>query len=304
MESNKFQVGVLLDIGDIKPTNQDSVLYRVEKINKYEVGLFVIADGMGGLAYGEEISNLVVTYLNRWWDEKLYPSVNYRDFQPDQVNQMLEAAVVEINVQAVNFSKQVDKKAGSTLSLLLVIGKRYFIKNVGDSRIYVIRKNERVQLTQDQSLVAQLLRNGEINQEEARNHKQKNVLTMCLGVFDEVKIFSAQGKVNSGDIFLLCSDGFYNYVAESAIIPIINSKDYKDFNQKAQLLRNAIPEGNARDNVSIILAGISKDSNIINRVITLIIIIAVVCGLWFLSDIFNNGSYLNFIVDLVNSLWR
>ena len=279
MRKNDVQIGVLLEIGDVKQINQDSILSKFEKINKYNVGLFIVADGMGGHAYGEEISNLVVTFFKRWWNEILEPFMYSNYFEFNKLNQMLEAAIVELNNRALNFSRQVNKRAGSTLSLLLLIGDKYFIKNLGDSRIYLIRKNMKKQLTQDQSLVAQMVRDKEITEEQARQHNQKNVLTMCLGVFEEIKTFSGEGKISPGDVFMLCSDGLYNYIDESEILPIINDPSDLDFNQKAALIRSKIPKGSAGDNISIILIKLGPEK----------------------SYFYN---YLKYLKELAGSIWK
>lgn len=305
MGNSEVQIGSLLETGDLKPSNQDNVLYIYDRINKHDVGLFVVADGMGGLAFGEEVSNLVVTFFNRWWHETLYHFVNRRDSDFNKINWILEEAVVQVNNLAVGFSKQVDQKAGSTLSLLLIVGNRYFIKNVGDSRIYIIRNNEKTQLTKDQSLVAQMVRNGEITEEEAKNHRQRNVLTMCLGVFEEVRTFSAEGIVKPGDVFLLCSDGFYNYVDEEEIVPIINNDNYKDLNQKALLLRSKIPAGNAKDNVSILLVSMGKKKPFMSQWLIITAIIIIMMAVIFMGvDYYLDSKYLQYLTDLVEALWK
>lgn len=279
MRKNNVQCGILLEIGDVKQINQDSVWSKFKVINKYNVGLFIVADGMGGHAYGEEVSNLAVTFFKRWWNEILEPYVYSNYFKFNKLNQMLEAAIVELNNMVINFSRQVNKKAGSTLSVLLVIDDTYFIKNVGDSRIYLIRKNKKIQLTQDQSLVAQMVRDKEITEEQAKQHSQKNILTMCLGVFEEIKTFSGGGKISPGDVFMLCSDGLYNYVDESEILPIIKDPCYLDFNQKAALIRSKIPKGSARDNISIILVKLGSET-----------------GYFY--------NHLKYLVELAGSIWK
>lgn len=249
----KIDVGSYTEAGDVKTTNQDSVLSLTKRINNHSVGLFVVADGCGGLAYGEEISNLITLYFNSLWNTELKEELEKSNVNDDNINRILDKTIYDINVKALAFSRQVNKQVGSTLSLLFTIDKRYFIKNMGDSRIYVINKNKIKQLTQDQSLVADMLRNKEISEEEAKHHKKKNILTMCIGIFHDIKIYRRAGKIKKNDIFMVCCDGLYNYLSEEKILLIASEKNFS-MDEKAKQLRRMIPKGNAKDNVSVILA--------------------------------------------------
>lgn len=305
MREKEIRIGVLSEVGDVKPTNQDCVLFKYDQIDGNNVGLFIVADGMGGLAHGEEVSGLVVTFFNHWWGEELMPFLsNCRDIRANAVDNILNMAIVQLNKLAVDFSRQIDKKSGSTISLLLVLGDEYFIKNIGDSRIYLIRNNKKIQLTEDQSLVADMVRNNRITEAEARQHVRKNVLTMCLGVFEDVKVFSNQGQVKRGDIFLLCCDGFYNYVSEEDIIPILNDSKTSDFNQKAVLLRRKIPQGGAKDNVSIILVQFGRVSKVMKRILSVITTSIIITLSYFIFNYLGESNYIKYLFGLVRSAWK
>ena len=245
------------DIGDVKQTNQDCIFSKSDIIGNHSVGLFIVADGCGGLSYGEEISNLVVTHFSRVWNRELKSILQHHIVKAHDIDELLEKAIRDINAGALTFSQQVDSKVGSTVSLLLTIDNRFYIKNVGDSRIYLLRDKNITQLTEDQSLVADMIRNGEITKEEAKNFKKKNVLTMCIGVFDEIRTYSKNGKIKAGDKFLLCCDGVHNHVSPDKIIEIVKNKK-SPFEGKAEEIRNAIEPGMANDNVSTVICRFSK----------------------------------------------
>jgi len=245
------------DIGDVKQTNQDCIFSKSDIMNNHSVGLFIVADGCGGLSYGEEISKLVVTHFSRVWNHELKTLLQHHIIKAHDVDELLEKAIRDINAGALAFSHQVDSKVGSTVSLLLTIDNRFYIKNVGDSRIYLLRDSKITQLTEDQSLVADMIRNGEITKEEAKNFKKKNVLTMCIGVFDEIKTYSKSGKIKPGDKFLLCCDGVHNHISPEKMIEIVRNKK-SPFEGKAEELRNVIEQGMANDNVSTVICRFSK----------------------------------------------
>ena len=266
------------DIGDKKETNQDSIFSKYDVVNGHNVGMYIVADGCGGLSYGDEISNLVVTYFSRVWSNELKDLLKNKRIASKQIDDILEKAIKDINVTAKNFGEQVGSKVGSTLSLLLTIDNNYYIKNVGDSRVYLLRKRKLTKLTEDQSLVAEKIRSGELTEEEAKNFKKKNVLTMCIGVFDTIHTYSKTGKIKNGDTFLLCCDGFHNQIDNHKVIDVIRDKKI-DFERKCEVLRNAIPKGQASDNVSSIVVNIKIPSR--KRILLLLTIIILIIS-WFL----------------------
>ncbi len=265
------------DIGDVKQTNQDCIFSKSDVVGNHTVGLFIVADGCGGLAYGEEISNLVVTHFSRVWNHELKALLQHHIIKAHDVDELLEKAIRDINAGALAFGHQVDSKVGSTVSLLLTIDNRFYIKNVGDSRIYLLRDKNITQLTEDQSLVADMIRNGEITKEEAKNFKKKNVLTMCIGVFDEIRTYSKNGKIKAGDKFFLCCDGVHNHISPEKMIEIVKNKK-SPFEGKAEEIRNAIEPGMANDNVSTVICRFTKTKKSKNKwwIISLIILLLLV----------------------------
>lgn len=285
-----IQISSHTDVGDKKQTNQDSILVKTGIIENKTVGLYIVADGCGGLAFGEEISNLVVTHFSRIWKKELAEVLSKKRYEDKDIDNVLEKAIADINASAKNFGTQVESKVGSTLSLLLTIDKKYYIKNVGDSRIYLSRKGKLTQLTEDQSLVADMIRNGELTREEAKNFKKKNVLTMCIGVFEKIMTYTKIGKVKSGDSFLLCCDGLHNKVTEEDMCEIISDRAIA-FEDKCEVMRHKIAQGEANDNVSSILCKYKMKNNKVPKLICFALVLAIVIGstIIFKKEIYSIG---------------
>lgn len=245
--------GKLCEIGDKKPTNQDCIFTKNTKINGKQAGLFLVADGVGGLSSGDVISNMIALYFKRWLE-----SIEKLGLDEKQVSEKLDEIIHIINQKAFEYSQSVGQRMGSTIALLFFIGNRYYIKNIGDSRIYLHdRKKGLNQLSYDHSFVAELVRNGEISEMEAKVHPKRNILLSCIGVQPEVKCFSMTGNLCKGDLFLLCSDGFYNYAQMDKVLLVLNDNRFP-LEEKISYLRRCIPHGNAKDNVSIILVSFKK----------------------------------------------
>lgn len=250
----RIESGAYTDAGDIRNQNQDHIYTQTGEIAGRTAGLFMVADGCGGLEHGGEISALLAKACHRFWMHTL-PAIMEATSEDAQIDGALEQLIQDANCGAFAFGKQTGSSVGSTLSLLLLVDRRYYIKNVGDSRIYLLRRKLRL-LTQDQSLLADMLRNREISAREAAQDSRKNILTMCIGAFEQVRTFSCSGELKKGDRFLLCSDGLYQYISRAALTRLLKRR-HMSLQQGAACLRRAIPAGGAQDNVSAILVHVS-----------------------------------------------
>lgn len=244
---NKLIFSAYTERGDVKAENQDSILVKSATINNQAIGLFIVADGCGGLAKGAKISNLITSEFDRLWDGEI---TDLLEKKPSEIIQFFENRINHINLLALDFSECIGEKCGSTMSLLFIAGSDYYIFHVGDSRIYRI-KHKIKPLTEDQTVVADMLRRKEISEEAARTHKQRHILNMCIGYFRNLKIYTRCGKVRRGDIFVLCCDGIYKCINEKIICKM--SKKKHNFENLAVRLRSIIEHGKARDNVSVII---------------------------------------------------
>lgn len=238
--------------GDIRKTNQDRVFFRYGMVNSHFTGIYIVADGCGGLDEGGYASEVIVKLFRYFWDSVIKDIITAEGFEDSRINEVLENTIDKANDICRTYTKKTGKTTGTTLSLLFTVDDKFFIRNVGDSRIYKAGLFKAKRLTQDQNLISDLLRKKEITKKEAKTFKAKNVLTMCIGVYDKAYAYFNNGKIKRGNTFILCSDGLYNYLEEKEMMKIIKIGKY-NFEHKAQIMRRSIEPGKAKDNVSCII---------------------------------------------------
>ena len=176
-----MEVGACSHIGRVREVNEDSYY-----ISDNELKLFIIADGMGGHNAGEIASQIAIDSIRDYISREIQQEEIIKE---DKILFILKEAITHAN--HVIFSKSLVEEAyqgmGTTLTVLIILSK-IFIGHVGDSRAYLIRNNNIIQLTQDHSLVAELLRNGSITENEAKIHPQRNIITRALGTDDNISV--------------------------------------------------------------------------------------------------------------------
>ncbi len=248
----QFTYGAITDAGDLRTENQDSVLCISGTIDGNHAALFVVADGMGGLSYGSQVSSFITRQFATWWKEDFPAMVRVGRTGQEDMKELLEQEIWDVNQSLLRFKEESGSRSGSTLSLLLLFGNEYYIENMGDSRVYQLRQGQIRCLTKDQSLVAQLVRENRMSEEEAKSSRKKNVLTMCLGMFEKPQSFFAQGTLEDGDRFLLCSDGLHNHLEVEEMEEVLNQAALSS-QKKAWTIRQMIKPGTADDNVSVVV---------------------------------------------------
>ena len=223
--------------GAVRQLNEDA---HVE-INSHN--LWVVADGMGGHEAGEVASQLVVDVIRTQVEKFKLEDLNVSD---------IVKAIEDANKQLTEYSAQYlsNKTAGSTVTALFVKNERYYILWVGDSRAYLLRNSKLTQVSRDQSQVNDLIDEGMISVEEAKNHPLSNVITRAVGVMDEVKVDVVEGDINTGDIFLLCSDGLTGELSDEEICLSLEPSSIIDSGMA--LMHSSLVRG-AKDNVTCIL---------------------------------------------------
>lgn len=259
MNNNVFDIGVASLIGRNRKVNQDKLLVKVGEEPEFgEFGLFVVADGMGGLSSGEKASSICVEELNNWWTEELCKLLVLEkplEEKIKQISEKLEHEFYRINEKIISIGNVLGKKIGTTLTAVLIYRGFYIIKHIGDSRAYYVGESDIKLLTTDHSWVGEQVRCGIITNEEARFHPDKNILTQCIGVRNDIEINAVSGEFKKDDALILCSDGFYNIVQDSEIQK--NLKMYKMYKKPAQKLVeeyfDLITRRDALDDVSIII---------------------------------------------------
>lgn len=138
----------------------------------------------------------------------------------------LENRIHELNGKIIAYGKSKRAKMGTTLTALLVIYQTYFIAQIGDSRAYRLSGNRLIQLTKDHTLVAREVERGNITEEQAKNHPQRNVLLQCVGAQSNIKVDITAGKLENNELLILCTDGFYRRMSDEEVTTALNPEGH------------------------------------------------------------------------------
>lgn len=230
-------VHVKSDIGLVRGTNEDS--YVCEPPH-----LFVVADGMGGHVAGEIASKLAVTTISRYIEEN----------DELQGEELLKQAIVQANtsIYQLSLSKEEFTGMGTTVTAVYIEDNKAYWGHVGDSRIYLFRNQEFNQITNDHSLVWELVQSGNITKEEAKIHPKRNMLTRAVGTSCLIKIDTGVIELKPDDILLMCTDGLTNMVSEQDISNLLATKQDNLECIVSELIVNAKNAGGS-DNITTIL---------------------------------------------------
>lgn len=259
LDKYEFEINVLSDKGKKKETNEDSVFARAINTEKGNFGIFAVADGVGGTEWGKYASNLTSEMLGKWWDEH-FPRYLMEENTLEEAVKDLKLEVELINLKIVEACSNLKKTMATTLSLIFIANDKAEIIHIGDSRIYRFRNSDINMLTEDHSWVEMQVKSGAMSREEAENHKNRHAILRCLGAKAECRLYQNQCKVKKNDCFLVCTDGFYRYFADSEINrKLIDSES--DLENHAELLERMLQEiyaQGASDNISAILIRIKS----------------------------------------------
>ena len=247
--SNNARIGLLTDVGKKRKVDEDAIL-AIESMSAFESKssqkfLLVLADGMGGHSKGEVASKIVVNTIA----EKITPAMLSQMDYASEINKSIQ----EANQRILQYTSDHPETEGmgSTVVCAVVDGKNIHLANVGDSRIYVISKEEIRRVTKDHSYVQELIDKGEISEEEARAHPKKNVITKAVGIYSEIKVDTMKLTLDDDESLLLCCDGQLIHVEDKEIQEVVIKADEpQDACKKLVDLAN---ERGGEDNVSVIL---------------------------------------------------
>jgi len=244
-----FGVGGLTDVGRVRELNEDN--WHWEPLNG-DTALYAVADGMGGHDRGEVASQVAV--------ETLFDSARLRleaisERDVPTLRKLLREAMQTANRAVVTMGEQQDSNMGTTLcSALVHKDADAYIANVGDSRVYLVRKGELQQVSQDHSLVAYLVQLGELTEEEARNHPSGNILVRSIGSVPEVEIDLFHVAVEKGDRILLCSDGLWGEITDHDMESILAANPNPQ--DACRVLVDTANANGGRDNSTLVLINI------------------------------------------------
>ncbi|HHV27183.1 Stp1/IreP family PP2C-type Ser/Thr phosphatase [Anaerosalibacter bizertensis] len=211
-------IGVSTDKGKVRKNNQDSYFVSEDT----ELPLFIVADGMGGHKAGEVASNMAVEIVKDFFIEKK------EELKKNKVDilKFIRSAVEKANT--IIYKKSIENDEfhgmGTTITMAYIFENKLYIGHVGDSRAYLLRNNKFIQITEDHSLVAEMVKKGSISEEEAECHPQRNIITRAIGTDEEVITDIIVEDIYKDDILLLCTDGLTNMMNDDEIKEILINK--------------------------------------------------------------------------------
>ena len=206
----------------------------------------MVADGMGGHNKGDFASEKTISIIGEIFKEKKGFINTF--FAAQWVQRIIKNANTRIyNIQDKNADY---KNMGTTLALVLLLKNKMIVANCGDSRVYWVKNNELVQLTEDQTYVNFLLHSGQITEEEVATHPDRHILTNALGLFPSISI-DLRVYNYSGETIFICSDGVYNNIKKRDILNVLNTK--LSVEDKAQSLISLGNFNGGSDNMSLVI---------------------------------------------------
>lgn len=244
-----MQIEFQTSVGRKRKNNQDTVgVYK----NKKNITLAIVADGMGGHQAGDTASYLAVTGLGEVWEETMLT-------QKDDVCDWLVDHIQEENARIFDQGSTNPEMfgMGTTIVSTVILEDELILAHVGDSRAYIVRDKEINQLTDDHSLVNELIKTGEISAEMAQNHPKKNILVRSIGVPGEVEVDISLISFKPQDMILLCSDGLTNMLTDDEIKEVMLTDSLLK-NRVEKLIELANIAGGT-DNITVLIIDFDDD---------------------------------------------
>jgi serine/threonine protein phosphatase PrpC len=242
------------DVGQERALNEDSLLTldvaSVFRSASVPVGLFVVADGMGGHEAGDVASRLAIQAIARRAASEVLPSAVADEPLP-AARQWLTATALAANRAVYDQRKSAGTDMGTTLVMALVVGDVATIANVGDSRAYLLNEAEIVQITTDHSLVERLVATGQLTREEAAHHPQKNIIYRVMGDKSQVEVDLFEQRLVPGEALLLCSDGLSGMVPDRQMWQIWHTSTSPQ--DACDRLVEAANQAGGEDNVTVVI---------------------------------------------------
>jgi len=226
-------VSVITDTGRKRRRNEDAYVC--------EPPLFAIADGMGGAQAGEVASRLAAAALRESGAKTLGGERRISDLIQEANRRVYDRSSTDPNTSGM----------GTTITVALVENDNVAFGHVGDSRAYLIRDGRMEQVTEDHSLVNELLKSGKLSREEAESHPQRSVITRALGTDPDVDVDTFTIAAEAGDLFLLCSDGLTDMVGEGEIHDLVE-RNRDDLNSALKSLVKAANRSGGDDNITVV----------------------------------------------------
>ena len=249
-----MQISVHSNIGRRRSSNQDYADYYTSKAKQV---LFILCDGVGGNQAGDVASKMTTEYIGK----------EFQNIDQSLTWQAAETWLTEIvdtvnqEVYDLSLSKDEYKGMSTTLVMALAADDQLVICHVGDSRAYIFNEEGLNQVTDDHSLVNELIRSGEITELEGEHHPQRNIVTQAIGGTDQVESEINHFDLSQVDYLLLCSDGLSNMVNHKQMLEYF--KSYQSLDTLGEALIDAANEAGGSDNITVVLA-----SDLMNEEVT------------------------------------
>lgn len=231
----------ITDIGQHRKMNQDYFFTSEIPVGNLP-NLFIVADGMGGHNAGEYASKHTVDTVVAVAEhsEKTLPSA------------IIEEAVKKANCTLTEKAAEEEsmRGMGTTIVACTVVGHKLHVANVGDSRLYIVNR-EITQITRDHSLVEEMVRIGEMDRKDAREHPSKNIITRAVGVTEDIEVDFFEAEIHPGDDILICTDGLTDMIEDEDIRLIV--KGQRDIAEKAEKLIITANRNGGKDNITVVV---------------------------------------------------
>ena len=243
-----MEISILTDVGQRRTNNQD---YANQYMNKAGKSMIFLADGMGGHRAGNIASEMAVTDLGAAWVATEISTIN-------EVREWFAENLEKENQQIHRIGQDEEHKGmGTTLEAVAIIDDQVLFAHVGDSRIGLVRNGEYHQMTSDHSLVNALLKAGQITEEEAAHHPQRNIITQSIGQKDELQPDFGMVTVEAGDFIVINSDGLTNMISGDEIRDIVVSN--LSVEEKAKTLVRFANNAGGLDNITVVLIHFAEE---------------------------------------------
>lgn len=252
--SKQIRWGIASDVGRVRNNNQDGSLTLVASAevtgNPPAIGLFMVADGMGGHKDGEHASAVTVQTLAQFVVQQIVlPQLESRELSsdmktiPEVLAEAMEAANVAVQAHVPN--------GGTTATAAVIRGDLAYIAHVGDTRAYLITEGHMELVTRDHSLVRRLQELGQLTDEEAEVHPQRNVLYRAIGQGDSLEVDAATRRLPPSSRLLICSDGLWGVVSEEKIVQVLT--ECSEPQEACQRLITVANDNGGPDNITAVL---------------------------------------------------
>ncbi|NLC96938.1 MAG: Stp1/IreP family PP2C-type Ser/Thr phosphatase [Erysipelotrichaceae bacterium] len=240
------------DKGLVRKSNQDNYIISTNKVGDV---FAIVCDGIGGGRAGDVASKMAIDYFS----EVFSKNTGFNDMEEIKTWVRFHISKCNEKIYIKSSTTNIYKGMGTTFTGMLISNVGKLVVNIGDSRVYGVNEFGFKQLTQDHTLVQDMLKHGEISEQEAINHPKRNILTNAMGVWSNVRVDIENYKEKLNDI-LICSDGLFGYVKEDLIEKVMLTDELTTTLKARKLLNLALKAG-GYDNITIIIIELKDGDN-------------------------------------------